>query len=613
MKNFQFFVSIFILTVFINVGVSVFAQDITPQSKTYYGGQNYELREGPGFTGKVEGKSLYPAELGDQLKSAIESGNMIEAKRLQDEINSYMPEQNNLPNKEDGPVLRTIENPGAPFTPDWYGTDVTVYTGALSGPPGFRRIAMILGEDNNLYIAVVSPQIAGTSHTYLFRSSNGGASYTQIADAVYNSGYFGQVAITAAKNGDSNSDDSTRITVYYTYSSNSSLDNAILGAFSVRRNGTAGYYTNGIISPSAGNRIAYPSACSDEVYFSTAVYFGVVVQEESNSSGVVSSLRYVQTTTWARTFGAPVTWNTTYDDRYPSMVLHNASTDSVWVAVERRFSSTNYLVRVVASPFSPNSSFNTFFVPPTGSEKYEKPSMSIIQKSSSSTRCDSTIITVIKDGVSLYHLSTDGVNWTTDAILGGSSNGNNKLYTMSSSTHQGTGNAKFMGIWCSNDGDSINIRRGRLGDMGATTYKRNQNTSSTSLSPDCAVYYNGTQYSAFVYPGFGPTNVYANQEALVTGISQNGTSVPDNFSLSQNYPNPFNPVTNIKFNLPKSGTVRLVVFDVMGREVATMINENMNAGSYTADFDASSLSSGIYFYKLITADFTDTKKMMLVK
>ncbi|HRJ05608.1 MAG TPA: T9SS type A sorting domain-containing protein, partial [Ignavibacteria bacterium] len=106
---------------------------------------------------------------------------------------------------------------------------------------------------------------------------------------------------------------------------------------------------------------------------------------------------------------------------------------------------------------------------------------------------------------------------------------------------------------------------------------------------------------------------YANQEALITGINQNGTSIPENFSLSQNYPNPFNPVTNIKFNLPKSGYVKLVVFDVMGREVATMLNENMNAGSYTADFDASQLSSGIYFYKLITADFTDTKKMMLVK
>ncbi|HMQ81025.1 MAG TPA: T9SS type A sorting domain-containing protein, partial [Ignavibacteria bacterium] len=118
---------------------------------------------------------------------------------------------------------------------------------------------------------------------------------------------------------------------------------------------------------------------------------------------------------------------------------------------------------------------------------------------------------------------------------------------------------------------------------------------------------------AFSYAGFGPTNIYANQEGLVTGIQSNGTEIPNAYSLQQNYPNPFNPVTNIKFNLPKSGYVKLVVFDIMGREVATMLNENMNAGSYTADFDASRLSSGIYFYKLVTADFTDTKKMMLVK
>ena len=85
------------------------------------------------------------------------------------------------------------------------------------------------------------------------------------------------------------------------------------------------------------------------------------------------------------------------------------------------------------------------------------------------------------------------------------------------------------------------------------------------------------------------------------------------YSLSQNYPNPFNPVTNIKFSIPTGSVVKLTVFDITGREVATLINQNLNAGSYTADFDASKLSSGIYFYTITAGDFTDTKKMMLVK
>jgi hypothetical protein len=97
------------------------------------------------------------------------------------------------------------------------------------------------------------------------------------------------------------------------------------------------------------------------------------------------------------------------------------------------------------------------------------------------------------------------------------------------------------------------------------------------------------------------------------GIQSNGNEVPEMFTLSQNYPNPFNPVTNIKFSIPAGGNVKLTVFDITGKEVAVLVNQNMNAGNYTADFDASQLSSGIYFYTLSSGSFTDTKKMILVK
>mgnify|MGYP003537044038 FL=1 len=93
----------------------------------------------------------------------------------------------------------------------------------------------------------------------------------------------------------------------------------------------------------------------------------------------------------------------------------------------------------------------------------------------------------------------------------------------------------------------------------------------------------------------------------------NGNEIPELFSLSQNYPNPFNPVTNIKFSIPTGGNVKLTVFDITGKEVAVLVNQNMNAGNYTADFDASQLSSGIYFYTLSSGSYTDTKKMVLVK
>jgi subtilisin-like proprotein convertase family protein len=89
--------------------------------------------------------------------------------------------------------------------------------------------------------------------------------------------------------------------------------------------------------------------------------------------------------------------------------------------------------------------------------------------------------------------------------------------------------------------------------------------------------------------------------------------IPNYYSLSQNYPNPFNPSTTIKFTLPKGDNVKLVIFDALGREVKTLVNEYRSIGVYNVSFDASTLSSGIYFYRLTAGEFTDTKKMLLVK
>ena len=97
------------------------------------------------------------------------------------------------------------------------------------------------------------------------------------------------------------------------------------------------------------------------------------------------------------------------------------------------------------------------------------------------------------------------------------------------------------------------------------------------------------------------------------GINNNNTGIPSDYSLSQNYPNPFNPVTNINFSLPAASDVKLAVYDMLGREVSLLANGRFDAGSYTIDYDASNLTSGIYFYTLSAGSFTETKKMMLIK
>ncbi|MDZ7625551.1 MAG: LamG-like jellyroll fold domain-containing protein [Ignavibacteriaceae bacterium] len=88
---------------------------------------------------------------------------------------------------------------------------------------------------------------------------------------------------------------------------------------------------------------------------------------------------------------------------------------------------------------------------------------------------------------------------------------------------------------------------------------------------------------------------------------------PESFSISQNYPNPFNPSTTIRYSIPNGSVVTIKVYDVLGTEVATLVNEDKSAGSYEVDFNASQLSSGIYFYKLQAGSFVETKKMILIK
>ena len=113
----------------------------------------------------------------------------------------------------------------------------------------------------------------------------------------------------------------------------------------------------------------------------------------------------------------------------------------------------------------------------------------------------------------------------------------------------------------------------------------------------------------------GNSEIYYKRDPTgnLLSIQNISNEIPNGFSLEQNYPNPFNPVTNINFSIPRSGSVKLVVFDVQGRVVTELVNGNYNAGSYKVDFDAAALSSGVYFYKIEAEGFTDVKKMMLVK
>jgi hypothetical protein len=99
----------------------------------------------------------------------------------------------------------------------------------------------------------------------------------------------------------------------------------------------------------------------------------------------------------------------------------------------------------------------------------------------------------------------------------------------------------------------------------------------------------------------------------IFGIIRLDEEIPVNYSLSQNYPNPFNPETAIRFRVPRSMFIRLVVYDIWGREVTTLVSQSLQAGTYETNWNASNFASGVYGYRLIADDFTQTRKMVLLK
>lgn len=192
----------------------------------------------------------------------------------------------------------------------------------------------------------------------------------------------------------------------------------------------------------------------------------------------------------------------------------------------------------------------------------------------------------------IYRTSNNGTNWE---MCYSQNSLNNAIYSLKYSLNRlvaGTALGLFYSY-----------------NQGTTWFPINEGLPpNTEMRSDAIVFSTLNVYAA-------PTNgVYRRPLTQLTSISSSVNSA-NNFELKQNYPNPFNPATVISFQLPAAGEITLKVFDTNGKEIAELINEKKNAGSYSVTFDAGkyNLPSGIYFYKLSTEDFSETKRMILVK
>lgn len=148
------------------------------------------------------------------------------------------------------------------------------------------------------------------------------------------------------------------------------------------------------------------------------------------------------------------------------------------------------------------------------------------------------------------------------------------------------------------------LQTSTFGSGGAVSYNPNLRLDCTlgQLGGRISANANYILYSGFWYPA-----------DIITVVEEGQGDLPVEYSLYQNYPNPFNPSTTIKYQIPKEGLVTLKIYDILGREVRTLVNEFENTGRYRVEFNSTALSSGVYIYRLIAGDYISTKKMLLLK
>ncbi|MDQ3022709.1 MAG: hypothetical protein M3R36_19410 [Bacteroidota bacterium] len=445
-----------------------------------------------------------------------------------EKINSQEPESNR---KENDNLIFDSEPSAAQ---DWLTTDKIIHSGYLNGN-GFRRMDCKRAEDNNLYAALISYDVRSKGSIKIYRSVNNGIWWSNIASASNDDRYFGQLSILVERRL-SNNDDSVRIFVFYNSSTSPNMDNARINFFSVRRNGyNMAPIVGGVSSPNPGKKLTYPSAVSDGFHYDMSTSIGVAFTEQANNE-TSSTINFSKSLNWGSSWMTS-TINTLNNDVYPSaafkryLTSDGAIKDSLWISVERRLiNSTTKVIKIISTSWTPSTLFYTYNFDPNIiliSKSCEKPSLTIKQDSP----VDSAMLTFTSNGVAVYNYTTNGGSkWITYAPLGMGSNynGNNKQYTWALSYPGGSG-GNFMGIWVSNDGDSINVRRGGLGNMGATTYKINSFNSSPIIIPvSCICEATGNLYSLVAYAGknsddgFPPLNIYYDSESL-SGTSPSGS------------------------------------------------------------------------------------------
>jgi len=442
------------------------------------------------------------SELEIKHKEAVEKGNSENANILERELLELSGSEVITPLINSAENVKEILEKESESGTEWIfnNSSPLLYVGDMKNDSAFnKKLDIKQGEDGNLYAMISTFSNIGPGYAYVSfsKSTNAGQNWNQIIGIGYGAKFISNISFLVESRSNM-TPDSTRLIGFFTLSGSTIYTDSELRCISVKAS-TGDYHISTIATPSSGKTISHISAVSDGAFYESATYYGVVFTETDNAIQNTSSIRFLRTINWGGSWTGS-TLITGYNDFCPSADFKEANMDSVCIAVERRLNSVDRQIRILTTTWNPSSNFRTSYITSSTLTIHENPCLTIKQDSPA----DSIMVTYTRNKSAYYLFSTNaGASWSSVNSL---SNSSTVRSTHCSSSRQGA--TPFTICWQNNTSDSINVRKGSLGNLGQTMHKVNfSNTLKHTAASSVNIYKSGKNFSGLIYYSVqSPTN-----------------------------------------------------------------------------------------------------------
>ncbi|MFC2093104.1 T9SS type A sorting domain-containing protein [Bacteroidota bacterium] len=553
------------------------------------------------------------------LHNARRSGNTKSFNNILQQLHQNYPEkfQGQVLPENRNILIPTLQSPvkvgNIPYAPDW-ANEITVFSGSISGsspgnPRANRRMLRMAHDTNGvLFVACLDP---GRDTAKFFKSTDKGLTWSNFQNIAAGSGMkyqCGDFAITDTTGGFKIG----MVTSLYSIASGSYSGSIY---YSEMLPDGSGYTVTLIHAPTAGKGCIGAAIVTDGWDWSPgSTYWYVCYQVVNSTTG--SGANEPTIAAYSADWGASWTLDTargTYND-YELDIDYNFGADTIYVLLTNNLTVTNENLRfryIALNDLGSSTAWKQYNPATTSNPEYE--GCIAVNRPTNEMAVSYTLSSSGNEDIQYSYTTSGSFPMVNNVPVTSQANDVTRSHIYSLAQQ----NNSFRICYVSESSFDTVIYKNTFtiaSGFGATQIVSMVNQSTGTIIPVVNGYkFSGSYGAGVIYAGVGPANVYFNGSDIISEIKNVNTTVPDEFTLNQNYPNPFNPETKINFSIPKNTIVTLNVYDITGKEVATLVNQQLSTGVYEVSLNGKNLSSGVYFYTLSAGDFIDTKKMLLIK